>query len=183
MIALVLDTETTGLMSNHVLKLEQLPEVIEYCGLVVNLKNGRLMGEYTTLIRPNEYPISAKVIEDTKTKLNNGLLAEAPLFPKVAPQIKRQIETAPVVIAHNLAFDKEVIDTAFERLGQTLVWPKRLICSVEQTAHLTGKRFTLTNLHKHLFKNKEFADAHRARPDTEALMRCCVRLFKMGVIA
>jgi len=182
MLALVLDTETTGLAPNHILKLDQLPEIIEYCGLLVNLKTGKLMNEFTTIVKPNEYPMTAKTIEDTKTQLNNGLLINAPKFESVAPHIKKQIETAPAVIAHNLAFDREVIDTAFERLGQTLVWPKRLICSVEQTAYLTGKRLTLTNLHKHLFK-KDFGEAHRARPDTEALMRCCVRLYKMGVIA
>jgi len=181
MIALICDTETTGLVNNHILKLDQLPEVIEYCGLIVNLKTGKLMNEFTTLIKPVEYPMTADTIKDTKTQLNNGILANAPRFESVAPQIKKQIETAPAVIAHNLAFDKEIIDTAFERLGQSLTWPKRLICSVEQTAYLTGKRLSLTNLHKHLFK-KEFGEAHRARPDTEALMRCCVRLYKMGVI-
>ena len=182
MITLVIDTETDGLPANHLLTLDKLPSIIEYCGLLVDLKKGKLVNEFTTLIRPVEYPMTARTIEDSGTKLNNGMLAEAPQFQSVADTIRRQIESAPTVIAHNLAFDKEIIDTAFERLGQTLVWPRRLICSVEQTAYLTGKRLTLTNLHKHLFK-KDFDEAHRARPDTEALMRCCIRLYKMGVIA
>ena len=182
MITLILDTETDGLVNNHVLALDKLPSVIEYCGLIANLKSGKLMDELTTLIRPVEYPMTAWTIKETKTKLSNGILSGAPRFESVADKIRKQIETAPVIIAHNLAFDKEVIDVAFERLGQILIWPKRLICSVEQTAYLTGKRLTLTALHKHLFK-KDFGEAHRARPDTEALMRCCVRLYKMGVIA
>jgi DNA polymerase III alpha subunit (gram-positive type) len=182
MIALVIDTETDGLVANHILALDKLPSVIEYCGLLVNLKTSKLLNEFTTLVRPVEYPMTAKTIEDSKTKLNNGMLEAAPRFQSVSDTIRKQIETAPVVIAHNLSFDKEIIDTAFERLGQILIWPRRLICSVEQTAYLTGKRLTLTNLHRHLFK-KDFDEAHRARSDTEALMRCCIRLYKMGVIA
>src|SRR6516164_8769430 len=114
MIALVIDTETDGLVANHILALDKLPSVIEYCGLLVNLKTSKLLNEFTALVRPVEYPMTAKTIEDSKTKLNNGMLEAAPRFQSVSDTIRKQIETAPVVIAHNLSFDKEIIDTAFE---------------------------------------------------------------------
>jgi DNA polymerase III alpha subunit (gram-positive type) len=82
------------------------------------------------------------------------------------------------VIAHNASFDQEAINIEANRLGRIIKWPT-CRCSVEQTIHLKGKRLTLGALHEHLF-GARFDDAHRARADVMALVRCCCELHKRG---
>jgi DNA polymerase-3 subunit alpha len=106
------------------------------------------------------------------------MLTNVPTFTKVADRIIAMIEGAPLVISHNASFDQEVLDIEAARLGRQIHWP-RLLCTVEQTVHLTGKRLTLTDLHNLLFEEK-FADAHRAKADTQALIRCCRELVRRG---
>jgi hypothetical protein len=75
----------------------------------------------------------------------------------------------------------EMVDIEFERLGRKAPWPPRKVCTVEATVHLLGYRLSLQNLHKHLF-GENFDEAHRAKVDVEALVRCCVELRKREVI-
>jgi DNA polymerase III alpha subunit (gram-positive type) len=181
MIALILDTETTGLLSNHTIALTKQPSVIEYYGACVDLQKQTILSELELLIKPAEFPMSAKTIEETKTRLSNELLAPCQPFHYHSEAIRQQIESAPLVIAHNLSFDKEMLDIEFERLRQKLVWPKRLVCSVEQTIHLLSRRLSLTDLHVHLFA-EGFSEAHRAKPDTQALMRSAFKLYEMELL-
>lgn len=182
--ALLYDTETTGLTNNRLIPLDDQPEIIEIAMSLVDLKTGRSISTFDSLIQPSKYPMSPQTIKETKTRLSNTLLAKAPLFAKVAPTIRKRIEEAPVVIAHNLSFDKEMIDIEYERLDPRapIKWPSRCICTVEQSAFMKGHRLNLTALHVELF-GKEFDTAHRARPDLDALIRCTVELFKRGFIA
>jgi DNA polymerase III epsilon subunit-like protein len=80
------------------------------------------------------------------------------------------------VIAHNLSYDRDMLNIEFQRLGHFIAWPPGL-CTVEQSVHYKGYRLNLTGLHEYLF-GQPFAGAHRARPDVEALTRCCVEMFK-----
>lgn len=178
--ALVLDTETTGLISNHSISLDKQPEIIEFYAAFGNLKTKRITREYHSLVKPSKYPMSQKIIEETKTQLSNDMLVQAPSFAKIAPMLRKLVETAPVVIAHNAAFDTEMIGIEFERLGEKIVWPA-VVCTVEQTVHIKGYRLSLTNLHIELF-GKKFDEAHRAKPDTQALWRCCCALYAKGML-
>jgi DNA polymerase III alpha subunit (gram-positive type) len=181
MIALIYDTETTGLLSNHTIAITKQPSVIEYYGAMVDMQKQVILSELELLIKPAEYPMTAKTIEETKTRLSNELLADCQTYAYHAEKIRQQVETAPLVIAHNLSFDKEMLDIEYERLRQPLKWPRRLICSVEQTVHLLSRRLSLTDLHIHLFK-QSFEEAHRAKPDTQALIRCCFKLYEMEML-
>jgi len=181
-LALIWDTETTGLISNHTMKLDRQAEIIEFYGNVVNLKNGKVAHEYHTLIQPIKYPMDDYTIKTTKTKITNEMLKDAPQFNKVADSIKDLIESSPMIISHNLSFDMEITDIEFERLKATVNWPKHRVCTVEATLYMKGFRLNLMNLHKHLFNGEEFENAHRAKTDVDALTRCCVELYKRGVI-
>jgi DNA polymerase III epsilon subunit-like protein len=187
-IALVMDTETTGLIENRIVKNERLPELIEFYGAVVDLDNDHVLDEQEHLVRPtqalSDQPApgprgrkSKKTITDI-TGISNEMLVSHPKFSEVADRIIAIIEAAPLVIAHNASYDQEILDIEAARLGRQIHWP-RLLCTVEQTVHLTGKRLTLTDLHNLLFEEK-FADAHRAKADTQALIRCCRELVRRG---
>ena len=177
--AFIFDTETTGLIKNRSRSLDDQPEVIEFFGHLYDLKKDKPIKEFETLIKPSKFPMTDQIIKDTKTKLSNDMLKDAPSFAEVAPNIKKLIEAGPTDIAHNFAFDKGMLEVEFERLGQTIAWPKYL-CTIEQTMHIKGFRLNLTRLHEHLFDGQSFSDAHRARSDVDALTRCCVKLYQQG---
>lgn len=179
-LAFIYDTETTGLISNRLRKNSHQAEVIEFYGCLIDLDTAEVKAEYETLIKPREYPIKEETIKETKMMLNNEMLANAPPFADVAETIRGHIEKAPMVIAHNAAFDREILDIEMDRLGKHIFWPP-MLCTIEQTMHLKGFRLSLTELHKHLFKS-EFLGAHRAKNDVTALAKCCVELKKKGAI-
>src|SRR5262245_4914657 len=183
--AMVFDTETTGLMSTALLQTDRQPSVIEFYGALCTFNGGRykVLRVLEALIKP---PAPFKE-EGTRRKnitaitgLTNAMLTGQPVFAEVARQIFEFIEAAPLVIAHNLAFDKEVLDLEAKRLQRVINWPPGL-CTVEQTAHLKGDRLKLEEVYVHLFKEK-FTTAHRAKADTLALARCCGELHRQRII-
>lgn len=186
MIALITDTETSDLISNHSVKLEKQPHVIEFFGALTNVATGERLSEYHTLIKPPK-PISFKITEITG--ITNELLADAPPFADVAGRIAEEIASAPAFIAHNCSFDQEVIDIEYERLcaerwlingaKPQVIWP-RTICTVEATIHIKGYRLKLADLYAYLFNGETFSGAHRARADVDALERICIELFARG---
>lgn len=185
-IILAFDTETTGLVGNHTIRIDKQPHIIEFYGCLFNLQSGETIAELDLLIRPPQ-PLSDQPIFGEKktttqiTGISNEMLSSCPTFPAVADQLFTFIQQQPALLAaHNLSYDKEMLDLEAERLNRTINWP-RGICTVEQTVHLKGHRLTLPALHEHLF-NEKFADAHRAKTDTQALVRCLLELHKRGII-
>lgn len=179
--AFIFDTETTGLVTNRKLKLKSQPHIIEFYGCLVDLKKGKVLSEINQLIKPPDpFLVTEEITRITGLKYED--LKDAPPFEDVAEKIITALEKAPVLIAHNLSFDKEMIEIEADRCwDQKIKWPKRLLCTVEQTIHIKGFRLNLSGLHEHLFGEK-FEGAHRAKVDVEALTRCCVKLVKMGVL-
>jgi hypothetical protein len=151
--AFLFDTETTGLIGNHKLPLDKQPSVVEFYGCLADLATG-------------------EVIE--------AMVEQSPPFAAIAETVKLHIERAPVVIAHNLSFDVEMIDLEMERLSTPIVWPRKL-CTVEQTIHLRRHRLKQSQLYQMLF-NETFEGAHRAKADVLALLRICVELHKRRII-
>jgi len=180
--AFVWDTETTGLLYSRKLRLENQPHVIEFYGCLVDLKKGKITDEFDTLIKPpSPEAVSPEITRITGITYDRDLV-NAPTFDEVAGEIFGRLEKSPCVISHNLSFDMEMIDIEAERLNKKLKWPKRKLCTVEQTTHLQGFRLSMSALHQLLFGEK-FKDAHRAKVDVQALVRCCVELYKRGVLA
>lgn len=176
MIAFVFDTETTALIENRTVRDEMLPEVIEFYGCVADLSSGEILNQVEYLIKPRR-PVPELVTKITG--LTTEQLASAPSWAEVFPSIRELIEASEAVIAHNLSFDKEVVDIECGRIGATVRWPVDLICTVEQSLHIKGIRLSMTHLHEYLF-GEGFEGAHRARTDTMALLRCSTEMFKRG---
>ena len=178
--ATLLDNETTGLINNRTMKLDKQPHIIEFYGCSANLKTGKVLKEVNQLVRPPD----KRFVTDEISKIT-GLtwedLKDAPPMEKVAPKIFKLIEESEIVIAHNLSFDKDMLEIEADRLGKKIKWPKRLICTVEQTIHLKGFRLNLAGLYDLLF-NEKFEGAHRAKADVMALLRCCKELVKREIL-
>jgi len=172
---LVIDCETTGLVKNRLVPLARQPKVIELFGLTVEEEDEVLA--FSSLFNPGH-----GVDADTTriTGITDNMLAEAESFAEKAQAIKDAIERHDEVVAHNLSFDKTMIDLEMERVGLTIEWPQ-LICTVEATVHLKGHRLNLNALHHFLF-DEEFTGAHRAENDVRALARCFKELRKRGIV-
>ncbi len=178
-VILFFDTETTGLVRPQAVGIELQPRVIEFCGILLNNNFVEICSE-TLLIDPQEEitpeteritGISAKDIQD---KPHFG---DVGVFEVIASLVSR----AETVVAHNLAFDIQVLDIEFERLGKELDWPRERVCTVEATEHLLGMRLSLSALHQKLFSAKP-TKAHRAKDDVEALVRCYKELSQAGEV-
>lgn len=178
--AYIYDTETTGLTPNRTLKLSRQPHIIEFFGHLVDLKNGKRSKPLHHLIRPPEKRLITEEISKITT-ITWDDVKDKPVMAEVFPEIKKALESAPVIIAHNMTFDRDMVEIEAERLDVKMDWPERLICSVEQTEHIKGYRFSLSALHEFLF-GKKFDGAHRANVDVDALTKCCVELFKRGAL-
>lgn len=179
MMTLIFDTETNGLIKNKLVPLASQPQVIEYFGLTI-VEDGdgwTESGSYECLINPGK-PLPAEIFKITG--INDEMLKDAPPFREVAVAIKEHIESHDEVVAHNLSYDKAMIDFEMSRCGLKVNWP-RLICTVESTIHFKGHRLSLTALHEYLF-GEGFKGAHRAETDVRALARCYVELKKRGVV-
>lgn len=177
MLALLFDTETTGLIENHTLKIKHQPHMIEFYGCVADLKTGKVKKELQHLIKP---PIDIEPQITNITTIDNETVKDSPTIDKVALEIFKFIESGKIIIAHNASYDKEIIEIEAERLGHKVKFG-RLLCTVEQTISLKGFRMTLSDLHQFLF-GETFAGAHRAKVDVMALLRCCVELHKREIL-
>lgn len=172
---LVLDTETTGLLNSHLLRLSRQPEIIELFMATVDPSAGTVSESFNNLIKPKGI-VSPEITRITGIKQSDVDPMEP--FSHHAELIKQWVESSPAICAHNASFDVEMLTLEFERLGIKIKWPK-LICTVEQTVHLLGYRLSLSALHEHLFHEK-FPEAHRAKNDVMALARCVMELHKRG---
>jgi DNA polymerase III alpha subunit (gram-positive type) len=176
--AFIFDTETTGLVKNSLVPLEQQPRVIEFFGHTVDDETGETLDEIEFFCDPG-IPLEQVITRITGIKAED--LKGAKPFRDHAHQICAAIASADAVVAHNLSFDMALIEADCQRAGCAPEWPERLICTVEQTEWIRSHRLSLTALHEELF-GEGFPSAHRARHDVEALTRCYLELRKRGDI-
>lgn len=180
-LAVVFDTETTGLIDNRTMKANLRPCLLEVYACRVDLDSGAIEDELWYLVRPP----SKETIDLEVSQKSHGLTWEsvetAPEFKTIAEEVIQYLGSRPTLIAHNLSFDMEIIEIEAERIGTKVSWPRHRVCTVEQTVYLKGYRLSLSALHELLFA-ETFADAHRARTDVGALVRCCVELRKRGIL-
>jgi len=174
---LVFDTETNALINNSSRPIEKQPQVLEVFCLVLNAA----MEEVETLhqyFNPGK-PISKEITKITG--ITDETVKDAPRFMNAFGRFKRIIESCDVVVAHILSYDIGVTDFEFARIGQTVKWPERKVCTVEATEYMKGYRLNLSGLHMELF-GETFDGAHRAENDVRALARCYVELVKRGEV-
>lgn len=177
--AVIFDTETTGLIRTRQMPLDKLPEVIEFYGELVDLETAEVIESFETLIKPKKLPISDEIVRITG--INTDMVKNELGFNNYVYDINKLMQQGDAVIAHNLGYDRDMLEIEYERLGKPLVLPSLQICTVNQTMSLKGYRLNLSSLHQELF-GKPFAGAHRAKADVQALTRCVIELRKRGVL-
>jgi len=163
---LVFDTETTGLMLPSSAPLEKQPKVIELGLVVLDGEEEVFSGNW--LVNPGEQ-ISAEITKITG--ITNDQLVGMPSFAEVWALAYGHFLEADGVVAHNLPFDKGLIDFECTRIdGQPWGgWPATQICTVQEYVHVFGRRPKLKDLYEQ-YTFKKLEQTHRALDDVRALV-------------
>src|SRR5665213_1159977 len=173
------DTETTGLRQNSVIPVGRQPRLVEIYALRTASNNKK---EETFYKRLNP---GVPINEDaTKTHgITNEAVKDCPTFASIYSELCDFFFGERVMIAHNLAYDRDIIAFELRRIDKLLQfpWPTTHICTVESTEHIKGHRLSLSDLHEHLFGIK-FDKAHSAEADVQALARCYFECVNRGII-
>jgi DNA polymerase III epsilon subunit-like protein len=177
MLALVIDTETTGLIDNPARRLAIQPEIISFASLNVTLSDGDIFNEYYRVFQPKK-PVSAEITKITG--FTNSILANAPSIEDYLDDIKERIEDAPILIGQNIQFDINMVNLECQRYDKVIKWPMS-IDLVQHAIYLRGYRLTLTNLHIELF-GTTFPEAHKALEDARITAKCAIEMHKRGIL-
>ncbi|MGC6431735.1 MAG: exonuclease domain-containing protein [Jejuia sp.] len=150
MLYTIIDVETTG-KSNKLTEIS----IFKYDG-------AQVIDEFTSLINPEQW------IPDYITALtgiDNGMVAEAPMFSEIAQRIL-EFTTDCVFVAHNVNFDYNAIRNEFKAIG--IDFNRKKLCTIRLARKLIpGHRsYSLGKLCNALHIN--ITDRHRARGDAEA---------------
>lgn len=175
------DTETTDLIRNTLLPIDQQPHIIEFFGHTYQVRHGEdpfKVGELEFLCTPGA-PITEEVTRITGIKPSD--VEGKPPFSAYASDVISAIHSADVIVAHNLSYDMAVVDFELQRIGKRVLWPSQRICTVEQTEWIRGHRLNLGALYEHCF-SKPMANAHRARDDVNAMTEAFFHLMGEGML-
>lgn len=174
----VFDTETTGLTLHPDADLHKTPRCIEFGGVILSGKTGEIIHECNWLIDPEED------ITEEITKITGITTADVrgqPTFAELLPEIARYFRKAGAVVAHNLPFDKSIIEGECLRILRSTVgdtqaneanmlwWPHQELCTVGLYREQWGRHVKMTQLYEHIL-GKPLAQTHRALDDVKALV-------------
>lgn len=173
----IVDTETTGLLKHPQAKSQLQPRCIEFGAIVINEK-GKQLQTMSQLIYP-EQQIEAKITKITG--LIDEDLTEQPLFAEVAKPIMALLSKCDVVIAHNLPFDKGVLDWEFALMELDFEWPAIQYCTVQESMCIYGYRIKLQDLFRDVTE-RPWKQKHRALDDCKALADVVIEGLHMDAI-
>ena len=161
--AIILDTETTGLLKKAA-PLDQQPQIIELGAVYLN--NGEVHAALTQLIDPG-CPLPAIITKITGIK--NEDLVGMPTFKEYLPQLVDFFQDVDMLICHNAPFDVGVLKNELERAECTdCPWPKDIVCTIQEYKSLLGKWPKMTELYEKIM-GKTLKQTHRALDDCLAL--------------
>lgn len=185
----VFDTETTGFINKKDTSLEAQPKIIQFAGILWELKNWKFTEEkrIDILINP-KMPIpynSSQVNHIYDIDVKNS-----PFIEDVIEEIMYYINTPDVIIWHNIEYDEDMLKIELRRLWLEYKYnPKQIKCTMKESVDFCQIEWNwnrykypkLWELHKKLF-DKYFIWAHNAIVDVEATLACFVELVKSWVI-
>lgn len=176
---IIFDTETTGLDAASPTKIEKQPYITEFYGVRLT-KDFKFVDDFDTMIKP-PIPISNEITRITG--ISDADVELAPTFIQVYDNLYNLFENCRNVSGHNVMFDLRLLKYELFRLDKehAFNWPKNHICTVEASRHYMNKRLKLQQLYEFLF-NETFENAHRAKNDVMATVKCFIEMVKRGDI-
>jgi len=171
-------TEVSDSQTMLRLPIEQVPFVlldIESTGLaaaagdrvceiaLVRWQGGEVVRRWETLVNPGR-PVSSAAF--AVNRIDAGSLARAPSFADIADRLLAELDGA-VLVAHNIPFDLEFLDTELTRIGRPALTNPRLDTLTLARCFLMHDRYSLSALSRDLGFDRP---AHRAMSDVLALI-------------
>lgn len=177
---IVFDTETTNLTNPDLVALDQQPKIIEFAAIKLDDFDLLEIERLEFLCNPGE-PLLPEVT--AINHITDEMLQGESSFAAHYWDLANFFLGETTMVAHNMSFDKALLKFDLMRIGKefSFPWPMNQICTVEASFSINNKRMRLGDLHKHCC-GEEFKDAHRAMPDTEALVRCVRWLRKNNLL-
>ncbi|OYT72774.1 MAG: hypothetical protein CFK52_03950 [Chloracidobacterium sp. CP2_5A] len=119
----VVDVETTGRSARQ----GRITEVA--CIIIERL---RITETFTSLVNPGE-PIPPLIA--ALTGISDALVADAPPFRAIAPELRRRLAQS-VVVAHNASFDRRFLTAELTRADESFTWTAPTLCTVQLSRRL-----------------------------------------------
>jgi DNA polymerase III subunit epsilon len=188
---LFFDTETTGIPANYRAPVEDLanwPRVVQLAFLLTSAA-GIPITSKQFLIKPDGFSIPRAATRIHGINTEQACLEGIPMLAALN-EFLACIKSAPILVAHNMSYDQNVLGAEFLRLGLPNPLPRaRRICTMESATDFCGipgphgfKWPTLSELHAKLFQ-RELRSAHSALADVQACADCFFALKSKGIIS
>ena len=177
MLAIALDTETTGLLMPCCFHDDLQPRIIEIAAVLFDLESGDIVDEINEFVNP--YTSIPRKIQSI-TGITNADVENAPGWVDLLGALEMIAQQSPHIIAHNAAFDRDVIEYNCQMFGR----PNPLLnskwsCTQVESQWMESKPIKMSVAYGHLFGD-DLAQTHRAREDVDALMKIAISLYEMG---
>jgi len=186
---IVFDTETTGIYSPG-LDIESQPYICQFASISIETDSSKSF--FNEVSRINQYinvPISMPLDCVNIHGISNGMLEGKPIFSNVVDTILDEFGKADYAVAHNISFDKGMMECELKRLNRDLKFlPENTFDTMIETKELLNlpgrhgriKSPRLDELYNFLF-NSNMINAHNAIHDVEATVKCLFELFKREI--
>ena len=167
---ILFDTETTNLTGPKALDLAKQPHIIEFCAVKLDDKTLIEKAMIDFLIDPG-VPVTPE--SERITGITNSMLKGKAPFVGQLEAISDFFLGERIIVAHNCAFDCELMEYELRRCGKLtqFPWPPVRVCTVEASFHIQNRRLSLGDLYK-LATGNDLVGAHKAIVDVRALAVC-----------
>jgi len=185
---ITLDTETSGLPTGiHQGRFPHYTQLKHYdTARIVSIswivsKGDRVIQQAYYVIKPEDFIIGEESIA-IHGITNEKAHAEGKPFAKVMEEFQPWLESAMNIVAHNIAFDSNVILSEFHRHDRKdlvdLMKSKKFICTMKKGKQYMNfhKKPKLSELYEFLY-NEPIQNAHNAQADTYYCFKCFVKMF------
>ncbi len=174
------DTETTGLLLPSATDLHLQPYIIEIYAIKFDA-DFKPYGEFYSRVKP-PVPIPPKITQITG--LADADVKHSPSFVQIYDDLSDFFRGEKTVFAHNCSFDIGMLRNELQRYGweYKFPWPSNHVCTVEASHPIKNRRMRLSELHELATGLPEIQNAHRAKDDVLALVKCIMWLAKNGFV-
>jgi|BioPla2DNA2_1021312.scaffolds.fasta_scaffold06255_7 DNA polymerase-3 subunit epsilon len=187
---LIFDTETAGLPRRGqipYISVRSWPRLVQIAWVVCD-DSQTILEKKSTLVKPEGFTIGQTSAQVHGITTERAKKEGADLY-SVLLDFSRAIARSTVAVAHNITFDKHVIEAECIRCGLDLPfrWTHN-VCTMESSRKVCGikrngryKWPTLAELHMALF-GADYKGHHNAEHDVAACARCFFELRRRGIL-
>jgi DNA polymerase III subunit epsilon len=185
MAILFFDTETTGLPDHGSPPGRGQPHIVQLAAVLVD---GRAERTVATLIRPEGWTIHPDARRVHGISVERARAEGIPIAQAIA-SFDELLAEADLAVAHNVRFDRLLLDSEYARLARPPRWPRTFCTMLACTDILCLHGYrgaykwpTLDEAYRH-FCSRPVAGAHDALADVRACMAIYQELSRRGLTA